>query len=192
MPRPDPADVHRFHHLQGIPPEYQKVLYPRRLCYSYHANGRYARRVEHMVAAALRPNYIDARKMQLLAADVADDKVVMQVWRSPLRGQEQDIVLAVSDTGKVATVWVVERSDLDGIRRPKAARKPRGIARDATSLALPPADSDTAPIIAAVDPAAGWRFPWAWAHRAIRNVLTHRRKKPCLKPPRPLLSSGHN
>ena len=59
--------------------------------------------------------------MRLLSVDVVADAVVKQVWRAPLAGVAQDLVLVVSDIGRVATVWVVPRDDLDGMARPGAA-----------------------------------------------------------------------
>ena len=126
--------------------------------------------------------------MQLLASDVVNGKVVMQVWRTPLAGQERDLVLAVSDRGKVATVWVAERTDLDGIKRQKlsrperrAARLARELARQASGEPVSQAPTSAAPAPAAqVTAVAGrWRAPWAWLCRAIRDVLTHRRKNSC-------------
>lgn len=199
MPRPDPADVDRYHHLDGIPSKFQKVLYTGGLRYSAHANIRYARRVEHHLPAAARPTLIKAQTMQLLAADVVDGQVVMQVWRVPLDGVERDLVLAVSDQGKVATVWVVERNDPDGIKRQKLSRPERRAARLARSLASESADLEAGQAVDAQDdqalvspapadfggsPATRWRAPWAWVCRAIRNVLTPPGKQSCLKNPR--------
>lgn len=194
MPRPNPADVDRYPHHEGIPAKYQKVLYPHGLRYSAHANERYARRVEHLVPAELRPSQIKAKTMRLLASDVVDGKVVMQVWRTPLEGQQQDLVLAVSDQGKVATVWVVERSDPCGLRRRKRRPSvPGAVAReddeqpgvdDAEEGAERPISlSET--VISKTWPinVAGWRAACARVRRAIRNVLTHQRKKSCRKPP---------
>lgn len=205
MPRPDPADVDRYHHLEGIPSRYRPVLYTRPLRYSAHAEIRYARRVEHLAPEASRPKHINANTMQLLAADVVDGKVVMQVWRAPLEGLEKDLVLAVSDQGKVATVWVVERSDMDGIKRPKQSRAARRAAYLARSMSGPGAASDAelwgggvgqsradqsdappaSPVLGVTTAGlmALWRNPWDWVCRAIRNVLTQRRKKSCLKRP---------
>lgn len=202
MPRPNPDDIDRYHHREGIPAQYRKVLFARRLLYSAHAEQRYARRVEHLMPAASRPTNINAQTMRLLAADVVDGKVVMQVWRAQLAGHEKDLVLAVSDLGKVATVWVVERDDVDGIKRPKlsrAARRAAWLARQqetvgvdgepgAVPTSLPAkrdatdqADGDAVPPPAAPATAdgctnTGWFARWAWLYRAIRDVLTHRRK----------------
>lgn len=126
MPRPAPEGVQRFHHLKGIPSEYQKVLFSRKLHYTAHASLRFSGRVEQRLAGVNcpRPEYLDAATMRLLASDVANGKVVMQVWRVPLEGVERDLVLAVSDVGRVATVWVVTRDDPDGIKQrwPKSSR----------------------------------------------------------------------
>lgn len=191
MPRPDPDDIDRYHHREGIPAQYRKVLFTRPLRYSAHAEQRYACRVEHLMPPDARPTHINAQTMQLLAADVVDGKVVMQVWRAQLAGQEKDLVLAVSNLGKVATVWVVERNDLDGIKRPKLSRTARRAARLARQQetagvtgggAALPADRPASPDCRLP---TGWRTRWAGICRAIRDVLTHRRKKSC---PKQLLS----
>lgn len=135
MPRPKLRDIQRFHHLKGIPDEFQSVLWLEPLRYSAHAVKRYASRVAPLLPDAARPSRLNADAMVLLAADVVENSVVMQVWRMPLAGSDQDLVLAVSDEGRVATVWVVDRNDVDGIWRPKPPAEPAK-SGDGTSVSL--------------------------------------------------------
>lgn len=144
MPRHKLRDIQRHHHLKGIPVEYQAVLWQQPLHYSGHAIKRYASRVAPLLPESARPAYLDAKTMRLLASDVVADKVVMQVWRMPIAGADQDLVLAVSDAGRVATVWVVTHDDVDGIWRPKPEPDEPARPSDGTSVSLQVDATDSA------------------------------------------------
>jgi hypothetical protein len=68
----------------------------------------------------------------------------MQLWRMPHANIEQDLVLAVTDIGRVATVWVVKRDDPDGVTRARnrSAEAQRDV--NALSFAFPVGKDDAA------------------------------------------------
>lgn len=96
-----------YHKDVYMPDGYKVPCWRNRLMYSRHAldasrNDRYG--------YIDLPNWIDYDKSTVIEVETSDDVVIKQVWRTTY-DDTRDLILVVTNTGIVKTVWINVRTD---------------------------------------------------------------------------------
>jgi len=98
-----------FHKDVFMPPSAKSPVYVGKLMYSHHAikeaqSDRYG--------SMTLPETFDPEAAELIESELSDDgtTVLKQVWRQAL-DENRDLVLVLTPTGRVKTVWINQRRD---------------------------------------------------------------------------------
>lgn len=101
--------IYSFHVSTGMPEAYKRPIYEGRLRYLPHALKESK---QDQYGQITLPAIFNASEARLIEADFCSDKdrVIKQVWRQPL-DKTRDLVLVISEGGKVKTVWINLKTD---------------------------------------------------------------------------------
>lgn len=98
-----------FHVEVAMPDRLKKPIFEGRLRYGTHSRME---ALSDRYGSIVLPVEFSAAKAKLIEAEVDSDtnQCIKQVWRQPL-DEDRDIVLVITNTGFVKTVWVNLHSD---------------------------------------------------------------------------------